>query len=89
MAEDFTYRNDEWEIDGVLLCADLEIAFNWTWSGGEPGGFTPWNVIMFCGERPAPTPRYINEAMKAWTALNQATLVQRFHDSKLYRDAAE
>lgn len=87
MAEDFTLRNEEWDIDGVLLCADLEITFNWTWFEGEPGDFTVMNVRLFYGPVSRKAPRYAFDALADWTALNQAKILQRYHDAKIYQDA--
>ena len=88
-----TYRNSEWEIEGALICAELELIVECTISEREPSGFTlytaTWTVPILGNRRRtgARAEPWLIEAMKAWVRSNQEKLKQAYYDARLYDDA--
>jgi hypothetical protein len=86
MAE-FTYRNDEWIIDDVVVYADVELTLRYEldWADGEPDKFTVAGVWVSANPHTsiadACPPDWLRRALCDWVENNQPVILQAFYDA--------
>ena len=79
MAE-FTFRNDEWQINGAVIASDIELTLTVTTEHGATF------IDLYIGElfaddgNGSPITGWLFEAMRCWVARHQEKLTQKFFD---------
>ena len=82
---DLLHRNDEWNLDNLMICADVELTIE------VPGFYGPAKFTLVDARTPGgkPVSHWLFKAMEAWVAANQAMLAERQHEMTQYSDVAE